>query len=290
MLTPVHAPAASSEESPIAAQSPFRGPLRALILDWAGTAIDFGSRAPVAALCQLFAQYGVALTEAQARGPMGTHKRDHIRTLTEDATIAAAFAAHHGHAPGPADVDAMYAALLPLTQQAARQTATLIPGLLSLQGEARARGLRIGSTTGYNAEMMADIVPLAQAQGYRPDSIVTVSDVPAGRPAPWMCFLNAQRLGIFPPAACVKIGDTRADIEEGHAAGMWTIALSRCGNEVGLSEAELSALPAPQQAACIAAARDRLAQSRPHFVVEGPADVIPLLDEINRRLARGSRP
>lgn len=280
----------SPGSSSLGSSSSARGPLRAAILDWAGTAIDFGSRAPVAALLGLFADHGIPLDEAQARGPMGLHKRDHIRLLCQLPSVSAVFQARSGRPASEADIDGLYQALLPRTLQAAKETTVLIPGLLALVAELRRRGMRIGSTTGYNAQMMAEIAPLAAAQGYAPDSIMTVSDVPAGRPAPWMCFRTAERFGIYPLSACVKIGDTVTDIEEGKNAGMWTIALARCGNEVGLSEADLHALPAAEQAARIATARQRLLAAQPHFVVDGPADVIPLLDAIDGRLARGERP
>lgn len=284
-------PSLDAVRSGVISSSPtFRGPLRAAILDWAGTAIDFGSRAPVQALRSLFADHGLPLDEAQARGPMGLHKRDHIRVLCQIPEVASAWQARYGQPIRVSDVEGLYQALLPKTLQAAKQTSGLIPGLLDLVHALRGRGMRIGSTTGYNAEMMAEIAPLAAAQGYAPDSLVTVSDVPAGRPAPWMCFRTAERLDIYPLSACIKIGDTLADIEEGHNAGMWTIALARCGNEVGLAEADLRSRPAAEQAERVAAARVRLRSAAPHYVVDGPADVIPLLDQIDHRLARGEKP
>ena len=45
--------------------------VKALILDWAGTAIDFGSLAPVAALEGAFESSGVPITAAEAREHMG---------------------------------------------------------------------------------------------------------------------------------------------------------------------------------------------------------------------------
>ena len=56
-------------------------PLKAVVFDWAGTMIDFGSRAPVVALCRAFAAEGVTIEEAEARADMGMAKRDHIRAL-----------------------------------------------------------------------------------------------------------------------------------------------------------------------------------------------------------------
>lgn len=45
------------------------------MLDWAGTIVDFGSRAPVAALECVFAAAGVPVTVAEVRESMGLAKR-----------------------------------------------------------------------------------------------------------------------------------------------------------------------------------------------------------------------
>ena len=45
--------------------------IKAVILDWAGTVVDHGSRAPMGAFVRAFAEFGVAISVADARGPMG---------------------------------------------------------------------------------------------------------------------------------------------------------------------------------------------------------------------------
>src|SRR5206468_1552925 len=62
--------------------------IRLVILDWAGTTIDFGSRAPLTAFVRTFAQHGVTVTTAEARGPMGLPKRDHLRTMLQMPGVA----------------------------------------------------------------------------------------------------------------------------------------------------------------------------------------------------------
>ncbi|MEI8145200.1 MAG: phosphonoacetaldehyde hydrolase, partial [Alphaproteobacteria bacterium] len=52
--------------------------VKAVVFDWAGTVIDFGSRAPMGVFVEAFAQFGVEISIAEARGPMGKAKRDHI--------------------------------------------------------------------------------------------------------------------------------------------------------------------------------------------------------------------
>ncbi|MFO0575086.1 MAG: phosphonoacetaldehyde hydrolase [Polyangia bacterium] len=267
-----------------------RGPLRAVIFDWAGTLVDFGSLAPVRALQALFAAHGVPITPAQARGPMGLHKREHIRRLAELPEVAAAWQARHGHTFSEADLDALYRAFVPLQQQALCERARPLPGVPELLAELRRRGLRLGGTTGYTAEMAATLLPLAAAHGVVLDAVVTASEVPEGRPAPWMALRCAEQLRAWPMSALVKIGDTPADIDEGRAAGMWTVGLCGCGNELGLDEPELNALPERERTERLGAARARLRAAGAHAVADGPADVPAVLDVLSLRIGRGDRP
>ena len=52
-----------------------------VILDWAGTMVDFGCQAPVKALLEAFAAEGVVIDVASARRDMGKSKADHVRAL-----------------------------------------------------------------------------------------------------------------------------------------------------------------------------------------------------------------
>ena len=55
--------------------------LEAVVFDWAGTTVDFGSVAPIAALRMVFSRHGVALQESDLRKDMGLPKRDHIAAI-----------------------------------------------------------------------------------------------------------------------------------------------------------------------------------------------------------------
>ena len=55
--------------------------IECIIMDWAGTAVDYGCFAPVAAFLKAFAEKGLTVTMEEARGPMGMTKIDHIREL-----------------------------------------------------------------------------------------------------------------------------------------------------------------------------------------------------------------
>lgn len=258
--------------------------IQAVIFDWAGTTCDFGSLAPVWALQTVFARHGVSLSAELARGPMGQAKRDHLNALLFLSQVQAQWAKHHGRTPEPPDVDLLYAEFVPVQLEALRQRAQPIPGIVEATAELRRRGLKVGSTTGYTAEMMAVLSPLLARYGYSPDAVCTVSEVRAGRPAPWMALRCAERLGVWPMTSIVKVGDTIADIEEGLAAGMWTIGFAACGNEMGLDEAEWAALAASERRLRLARARRRLKKAGAHVVVDGPSELLAALGRIENRL------
>ena len=269
---------------------PYRGPLKAVILDWAGTVVDFGSFAPVAAFVRLFEGNGVALTVEAARRPMGKDKKSHLRELLSLPSVTECWRSMMGREPDETDVERLYLDFLPLQLAVLLERASLIPGALGAVAELRRRGLKIGTTTGYSRELVDLLVPDAARRGFCPDSVVCASDVPAGRPEPWMALLSAQQLKAYPMAALVKVGDTLPDISEGLNAGMWAVGLSLSGNELGLDEAAFKRLPPDELSARRAEISDRMFQAGAHYVVDGIWDLPPVLDEINLHLANGEQP
>ncbi|MDQ2103601.1 phosphonoacetaldehyde hydrolase [Azospirillum isscasi] len=268
----------------------YTGPLQAVVLDWAGTTVDHGCLAPAAAFLEAFRQSGVAITLEQARTPMGMPKWNHIQAITRMPAVADAWAAAHGAAPTDADVDALYERFLPLQIAVVEQHSDLIPGAAEAVAAMRARGLKIGSTTGYPPPVMEVVRRVAADQGYAPDVTVCAGETPTGRPGPAMALKCLIALSVTSVEACVKIGDTVVDVEEGLNAGMWTIAILDTGNEVGLPLAEWRALDEDRRAALRRPAEERLRRAGAHYVAASLADALPLLDAIEARLARGEKP
>jgi phosphonoacetaldehyde hydrolase len=266
------------------------GRLRAVVLDWAGTAVDFGCRGPAAVFVAVFERFGVAVTPAEARRFMGLAKKDHIRAMAALPRIAEAWRAVHGRPPAEPDVEALYAATEPMMVAAVARHAAPIPGLLEFVAALRRQGVKIGTSTGYTRPMMAALVPEAAAAGYRPDAVVCSSDVPAGRPHPYMCYLNALKLEAYPMWEMIKIGDTPSDIAEGLNAGMWTVGVTRSGNLVGLAAEELERLSPAERGRLIGAAERTLREAGAHDVVEGLWEALPAVAAITERIAAGERP
>lgn len=257
--------------------------LKAVVFDWAGTMIDFGSRAPVVALCRAFAAAGVPIDEAEARADMGRAKRDHIAALLRQPRIAHAWAVRHRTAPSDADGDRVFAAIDPMMRDAARDCADLIPGAAEVAARLQAAGVGVGSCTGYTRTMMADILPLAAAQGYRPDRVVCAGETAEGRPSPLMLWKNLVELGAWPVEACIKVDDAAVGIAEGRAAGVWTVGVAASGNGVGLSLPELAALPPTERTERIATAAEILRGAGAHVVIDTVADLPDAVRQLSLR-------
>jgi phosphonoacetaldehyde hydrolase len=255
------------------------GCVTAVIFDWAGTTVDHGSLAPVRTLQKLFAARGIEVAEEEARRDMGIHKKDHIRAILR---------AKSGGPPSESEVEDFFAAFIPMQMDCLAGYSAVIPGVAEMASSLRARGIRIGSTTGYTRPMLDVLLETAAAQGYRPDSAICPDDTAAGRPFPWMCYLNAIRLESYPMHTMVKVGDTVSDIQEGLNAGMWTVGVARTGNMIGLTAAEFAALPAIDRTARLTAARSKLGKAGAHYVIDSVNNFD--LDPIERRLAKGERP
>lgn len=272
------------------ARRPYRGPLQAVILDWAGTTVDHGSLAPIRVLQKIFSDRGIEITEEEARRDMGVLKKDHIRLLLRVPRVAAAWEQRYQQTPGDKEVESLFADFVPRQMACLVECSTVISGVTETVRRLRDRGLRIGSTTGYTRPLMDVLLPHAASQGYAPDCVLCPDDVGAGRPFPWMIYENALRMRVYPLEALVKIGDTISDIEEGLNAGTWAVAVARTGNMIGVTEEHWHALPPEEQATRLQDARRQLLDAGAHYVIDTLAEIHPILDQIDARLQAGDRP
>jgi phosphonoacetaldehyde hydrolase len=258
--------------------------LKALVLDWAGTTVDFGSVAPARTLQHVFARLGIPLEDAEVRRDMGLAKRDHIARILAAPRVAESWCLHHGAMPTPEDIDALYQLFLPLQLSCLLEYSALIPGVAEAIDRARERGLKIGTTTGYPRALLDVLVEHSAKAGFRADCNLAPDDVDSARPTPLMIYENAVRLQVFPTSAIAKIGDTPADIQEALNAGAWAVGVAATGNGIGLTAQEFQVLPAFERRACIAAARAQLEQAGAHYVIDTLADLDAVLDDIDARL------
>src|SRR3954449_12022738 len=111
-------------------QRSYRGSLKAILLDWAGTTLDYGCYAPAVVFTEVFKRKGVPISVGEARAPMGAHKKVHIRKISQLDAVRERWQAAHRRPPAEADVESMFQEFIPLQLACLADYADLIPGTL----------------------------------------------------------------------------------------------------------------------------------------------------------------
>jgi len=213
--------------------------ISAIILDWAGTTVDYGCFAPVNAFIKAFETYGITPTIDETREPMGMEKRVHIAKMLEGKRLSKLWIEKNGSPHTIKDIDNIYEKFEPALFETLEEYTTPIPGVIEAVKKLRAMGIVIGSTTGYTIKMMDIVAPCAKEKGYLPDYLVCPEEVSSGRPYPYMIWRNLEKLRISDVREVVKVGDTIADIEEGRNAGCVSVGVIKGSSLLGLSEKEI---------------------------------------------------
>ena len=238
--------------------------IECIIMDWAGTAVDYGCFAPVAAFLKAFAEKGLTVTMEEARGPMGMTKIDHIRELFKLPSVTEQFKQNYNRNWTEEDVVSIYKEFEKHLFASLEEYTTPIPG--------------------YTTAMMDIVLPGAAAHGYTTDNCVTSNNLPAGRPQPYMIYQNMIDLAIPSVQSVIKYGDTIADIKEGVNAGVWTVGVILGSNEMGLTQEETRKLPAEELNRRMAAVRKRMYMAGAHYVVNTIAELPEIIEIINHKM------
>ena len=252
--------------------------VKALILDWAGTTIDYGSMAPLKGFIDGFRHIGHEITNEMARKPMGLLKIDHTRAIADmlEADIS------------EEEIQTAYRVFEETLFSNIASHCDLKDHVLEVVANVREMGIKIGSTTGYTSQMMKAVAPKVAEQGYRPDLYVTPDEVPKGRPYPYMIWKNLMEFGVFDTREVVKIGDTLADIEEGKNAGCWTVGVVMGSSELGLTRDEVAALSSEELDARKKQVYQGYYQAGADYIIDDLSELPSVIEDVNRKLAQNA--
>ena len=270
----------------------YRGRVKGLVLDWSGTVADAYVMAPAVVFVDVFEMQGVPITMEEARGPMGLRKDLHIAALLSVPEISDRWRARHGRDPDQADVDRMFADFVPMQLDRLRNYTTLLPGVAEVTQRLQALGIKVGSTTGFVRSMVDILEQDAAKQGYVPDASVAGDEVTHGaRPKPFMLYRNLDLMDVHPIQSVVKVDDTVSGIGEALEAGCWAVGVSLYSNYMNIDAlSEVDELGAMEMARRHDETRAILGRAGAHYVIDSLADIEPVIDDIDERLARGERP
>jgi phosphonatase-like hydrolase len=230
-----------------------------VVFDMAGTALYDGDAVNTAFRATL-AAWGIEAEPAAVNRVMGLPKPEAIRILLEH------LGRPHGVKASPENINALHEDFTSRmrhyygTDPAVRE----VPGAAVAFAALRRAGIKVALNTGFSRGI-ADVL-LARLGWRWPaviDADVTSDEVLRGRPHPDMIQHLMTRLGIQDARRVAKVGDTKADLEEGTNAG--------CALVIGVTTGSFS--------------REQL-QACPHTHIRGSVAEIPalLLPEAGSRL------
>ena len=240
-----------------------------VILDWAGTTIDYGSFAPMDAFIAAFDAFGIKAGINEIRAHMGLPKRQHIEKMLEGRELAALWQEKHGGAHTQNDIDQIYKCFEKALFEVLPLHAEPLPGTVEAVAQIREMGTVIGSTTGYTRAMMDVIVPLAKVKGYAPDCVICPEDAGGiGRPYPYMLWRNLEKLKCLSARSVLKVGDTTADMEEGKNAGVLCAGVLKGSSMLALTKEELERKSAGEKQKLFTKARQKYLDAGADFIIE----------------------
>ncbi|TAM97965.1 MAG: phosphonoacetaldehyde hydrolase, partial [Rhizobiaceae bacterium] len=190
------------------------------------------------------------------------------------------------------DVDAMFADFVPAQVTCLPQYTDLLPGVAEVTQRLQKAGIKIGATTGFTRSMVDVLLEAARKQGFNPDATVAGDEVIHGaRPNPHMVYKNLDLLGIHTIQSVVKVDDTVSGVGEALNAGCWGIGVSRYSNYMDMDTPDADkAMSTEEIAYRHEHSKDLLRRAGAHYVLDSIADIEPVIEDINARLARGEKP
>ena len=263
--------------------------VKALILDWAGTMIDYGSFSPVNVFLSIFSKKGVEITEEEARKPMGMLKYDHIKEILTFPRVKHKWTEVYGKTPEKKDIDELYESFEPAVLEIIDKYSKPFGNNAEIIKKLKDEGCKIGSTTGYTKSMMDIVTRVAEENGYKPDFWITPDLIGNyGRPYPYMIFQNLINLEIMNVKEAVKIGDTIVDIEEGRNAGVWSVGVIEGSSLSGLSEEEFNSLSAEEKKELRLKVKNEYFKAGAHYTIDNLSEIFNIIELINIRLGKNT--
>ncbi|KAF4671711.1 hypothetical protein FOL47_001318 [Perkinsus chesapeaki] len=276
-------------------REPYKGPLKACILDWSGTTADAHVLAPAVVFVEVFRKFGVEISMKEARLPMGLRKDLHIAKILEIPEVQERWRKIKGRPSTAGDVEAMFRDFVPMQCAVLPKYSTLIDGAADTVKLLKSKyNLQIGSTTGFTKVMVDILLEKAKEQGYIPDSSVAGDEVPNNmgfRPAPFMIYQNLCNLGVFPIESVVKVDDTVSGVGEGLSAGCWSVGVAGLSNYTDIDTLEQwETMPQSERERRIQISREKLNTSGAHYVIDTIKDLPVVIEDINSRMLNGDKP
>jgi phosphoglycolate phosphatase len=183
--------------------------IQLVAFDMAGTTIDDHGLV-YDALADSVKETGATLADADLQTWMGTDKLTAIGALMKLGGV------------DPIGAPAAFERFRVILADSYRENPPIaLPGVENALRTLKSRGVLVSLTTGFSDDVA---YPILDAIGWKVgdllDAVVTTSDVPAGRPAPYLIHHAMEKTGVTDVATVLAAGDTVVDLQAARNAGV----------------------------------------------------------------------
>ncbi|XP_001630209.2 phosphonoacetaldehyde hydrolase [Nematostella vectensis] len=189
-----------------------------VMFDLAGTTVDDTvSGLPLVAVVMkdAFKTHGIDIEAETVNEFRGLEKREAIRQL---------FVKTQGRDPSSEVVDRIFQTFKETLTTYLSSIKKEIPGTTATFKYLKSKGIKIAVGSGFPHSVVESIVKTLGWSGLL-DYVSSSEKEGHGRPHPAMIDAAIRACQVRDPKSVVKVGDSKADVEEGKNAGCWTVAV-----------------------------------------------------------------
>jgi phosphonoacetaldehyde hydrolase len=278
----------------------YHGTPTAVFIEIEGCLLDHGCMVTVNAIQSLFKERGVDISDVEASlhpsraalvGTDVTCKKTHLRHVLMDV-CAEKWKAAKGSAPTEWDLESLFKDFSRIIVDEVK-TVKPVSGAQEAMGAITAKGLKVGITAAFTGEAADAWLRHAHFHQFQVDACMSCAEVPNPNregafacvlPEPWRVMSLAANLGIFPLSTIIRVSTTKAGVEEGLNAGMWSVALST----TGLVEPFIH--PGEKEPARVKRVKESFYRLGAHYVIDGIWELPRTIEDIETRMGRGETP
>lgn len=194
--------------------------IKLVMFDLAGTTVDDsieGVPLVAVAIRDAFNKHGYNVVPETVNKYRGLEKKDAIRRIVEDELSKSDTSA-------TIDVDVLFKDFKDFLNKHLSSIKNEMPGTSDVFLKLKTSGVKIAVGSGFPHSVVESIVSTLRWEKLV-DCLCSAEKVGHGRPHPAMIRSAMKSFDITDPRTVVKVGDTKADVEEGKNAGCWTVAV-----------------------------------------------------------------
>ncbi|GAF37419.1 HAD family hydrolase [Lentilactobacillus farraginis] len=257
------------------------GLIQAVVFDWDGTVMDYGAQAPVIALKQAFAYFGIQVPLANIRLDQGLNGLAHTKKLLRNSQIGFEWLSNYPDDSLNGAVEKVYQQYQRAIGPALKEAAHFKPGVKELVDYLNFQKIPYIATTKFPQSWLAQVLPLAAQQGFHPKANVTFEPGDTASSEINQIVDHLAGLSVTRPQNVIRIGDMPRDMLTGQTIQALSVGVVEGGQLIGLSEGEFDLLTIAEKNELRNQAVEKLEAAGADEVINQINELINLIVAIN---------